>query len=134
MLNELNALNNDEQTKSNIENHQKEMMDMIENISKITEKEQEKGDKPGVQQLFNNGIISDIAKELTNELDLDKLDLGNPQNMNEAFSNIMGGAGGNNFFDLISKVKEVNPCVLILVKSPYNNLTLIFLKNLGWAL
>tara|TARA_B110000285_G_scaffold196831_1_gene228043 strand:- start:8 stop:907 length:900 start_codon:yes stop_codon:yes gene_type:complete len=106
MLNELNALNNDEQTKSNIENHQKEMMDMIENISKITEKEQEKGDKPGVQQLFNNGIISDIAKELTNELDLDKLDLGNPQNMNEAFSNIMGGAGGNNFFDLISKVGE----------------------------
>ena len=59
-----------------------------------------------VENLFNNGIISDIAKELTNELDLDKMDMGNPQNMNEAFSNIMGGGGGTNFFNLISKVGE----------------------------
>ena len=34
--------------------------------------------------------------------------MGNPQNMNEAFSNLMGGGGGgqNNFFNLVTKVGE----------------------------
>ena len=99
MLNELNS--NDEET---LKNHQKEMMDMIENMSKITD--ENRANNSEVEDLFNNGIISDIAKELTTELDLEKLDMGNPQNMNEAFSNIMGGGGGNNFFNLISKVGE----------------------------
>jgi len=80
------------------------MMDMINNMSKITDENRQ--NDTGVENLFNNGIISDIAKELTNELDLDKMDMGNPKNMNEAFSNIMGGGGGNNFFNLISKVGE----------------------------
>ena len=99
MLNELNS--KDEET---LKSHQKEMMDMIENMSKITD--ENRSNNSEVENLFNNGIISDIAKELTTELDLDKLDMGNPQNMNEAFSNIMGGGGGNNFFNLISKVGE----------------------------
>ena len=99
MLNELNS--NDEE---NLKKHQKEMMDMIENMSKITD--ENRANNSEVEDLFNNGIISDIAKELTTELDLDKLDMGNPQNMNEAFSNIMGGGGGQNFFNLISKVGE----------------------------
>ena len=99
MLNELNS--NDEE---NLKNHQQEMMDMINNMSKITD--ENRANNSEVEDLFNNGIISDIAKELTTELDLDKLDMGNPQNMNEAFSNIMGGGGGNNFFNLISKVGE----------------------------
>lgn len=99
MIKELNTENKD-----NLESHQNEMMDMINNMSKITD-DNRKNDS-GVDNLFNNGIISDIAKELTNELDLDKMDMGNPKNMNEAFSNIMGGGGGNNFFNLISKVGE----------------------------
>lgn len=99
MLNQLNS-NDDE----NLKKHQQEMMDMIENMSKITD--ENRSNNSEVEDLFNNGIISDIAKELTTELDLDKLDMGNPQNMNEAFSNIMGGGGGQNFFNLISKVGE----------------------------
>lgn len=99
MLNQLNS--NDEE---NLKKHQDEMMDMINNMSKITD--ENRANNSEVENLFNNGIISDIAKELTTELDLDKLDMGNPQNMNEAFSNIMGGGGGQNFFNLISKVGE----------------------------
>ena len=99
MLNQLNS--NDEE---NLKKHQEEMMDMINNMSKITD--ENRANNSEVEDLFNNGIISDIAKELTTELDLDKLDMGNPQNMNEAFSNIMGGGGGQNFFNLISKVGE----------------------------
>ena len=99
MLNELNTPNQDD-----FKQHQQEMMEMIENMSKITD--ENRATNSEVENLFNNGIISDIAKELTNELDLDKMDMGNPQNMNEAFSNIMGGGGGTNFFNLISKVGE----------------------------
>lgn len=102
MLNELNSTD-----RESLERHQKEMMDMINNMSQMTQDPNETAQpSPEVENLFNNGIISDIAKELTGELDLDKMDMGNPKNMNEAFSNIMGGGGGNNFFNLISKVGE----------------------------
>ena len=99
MLNELNTSDSE-----SLKNNQKEMMEMLENMSKITD--ENRSNSSEVEDLFNNGIISDIAKELTTELDLEKMDMGNPQNMNEAFSNIMGGGGGKNFFDLISKVGE----------------------------
>lgn len=99
MLNELNT-----PSQEDFKQNQQEMMEMIENMSKITD--ENRATNSEVENLFNNGIISDIAKELTNELDLDKMDMGNPQNMNEAFSNIMGGGGGTNFFNLISKVGE----------------------------
>lgn len=101
MLDELNSSDKETMAK-----HQKEMMDMINNMSQLKQDPEESKPSPEVENLFNNGIISDIAKELTGELDLDKMDMGNPKNMNEAFSNIMGGGGGNNFFNLISKVGE----------------------------
>ena len=101
----LDELNNSD--KESLEKHQKEMMEMMENMSQITQDPNEgEGVSPDVENLFNSGIISDIAKELTGELDLDNMNMGNPQNMNEAFSNIMGGGGGSNFFNLISKVGE----------------------------
>ena len=61
-----------------------------------------------MKNLFEGGIISDIAKELTGELDLNNLNIGEPKNMNEAFNNIMGGGqgGNNNFFNLINKFGE----------------------------
>ena len=55
--------------------------------------------------MFDNGIIGNIAKELTDELNLDDVDIGNPSNINEAFKNMMGG-GNNNFFNLVTKVGE----------------------------
>lgn len=100
----LDELNNSD--KESMAKHQKEMMDMINNMSQLNQDPEENKPSPEVENLFNNGIISDIAKELTGELDLEKMDMGNPKNMNEAFSNIMGGGGGNNFFNLISKVGE----------------------------
>tara|TARA_B100000768_G_C11228387_1_gene353920 strand:+ start:405 stop:1256 length:852 start_codon:yes stop_codon:yes gene_type:complete len=80
-----------------------EMKQMMENMSKITQNVKK---DENINDLFNNGIISDIAKELTNEIDISKMDVGEPKNMNEAFNNIMGGSGGNNFFDLINKVGQ----------------------------
>ncbi len=59
-----------------------------------------------MKNLFEGGIISDIAKELTTELDINNLNIGDPKNMNEAFANLMGGGGQNNFLNLITKVGE----------------------------
>ena len=99
---QLNDLNSDKET---MDKHQKEMMDMINNMSQMTQDPNENV-SPEMENLFNNGLISNIAKELTNELDLDKMDMGNPKNMNEAFGNLMGGNGNGNFFNLINKVGQ----------------------------
>ena len=85
-----------------------EMLNMLKNMSTMT---QDPDDIPETSEgemknLFEGGIISDIAQELTQELDLENLDMGNPKNMNEAFSNLMGGGGKNNFFNLVTKVGE----------------------------
>ena len=106
MLQEFNS-------ETDLKSKQKEMIDMIENMGKINTEQSnsdgeigEIGGIGGMEGLFNNGIISDIAKELTDELDLDKMNLGNPNNMNEAIGNLMGGEGGGNFFNLINKVGQ----------------------------
>ena len=99
MLNELNFNSGMGNTEMD------EMKQMMENMAKISQNV-DKHNEEGISDLFNNGIISDIAKELTNELDIDKMDVGDPKNMNEAFNNIMGGNGGSNFFDLINKVGQ----------------------------
>ena len=88
-----------------------EMLNMLKNMSSMTQDPNESlpdTSENEMKNLFDGGIISDIAQELTQELDLNNLDMGNPQNMNEAFSNLMGGGGGgqNNFFNLVTKVGE----------------------------
>lgn len=88
-----------------------EMLNMLKNMSSMTQDPNEsipETSESEMKNLFEGGIISDIAQELTQELDLNNLDMGNPQNMNEAFSNLMGGSGGgqNNFFNLVTKVGE----------------------------
>jgi hypothetical protein len=83
-----------------IENMKKEtvnMMDMLKNMTQTTPEPQENNP-------FQGGLINDIAKELTSELNLDNLNIGEPKNMNEAFNNLLGGNNGGNFLDLINKV------------------------------
>ena len=100
-------------SKFNSEAHESEndeMLNMLRNMSTLTQDPNENlpdTSENEMKNLFEGGIISDIAKELTNELDLENLDIGNPTNMNEAFSNLMGGgSGNNNFFNLVTKVGE----------------------------
>mgnify|MGYP001399722463 CR=1 FL=1 len=97
-----------EEMMKNIKNETDEMMNMFKNLSQI----EQNPDLPNTSEndmknLFEGGVISDIAKELTNELNLDNLDMGEPNNINEAFANLMGGGNGNKgFFDLVTKVGE----------------------------
>tara|TARA_B110000261_G_scaffold159359_1_gene197118 strand:- start:832 stop:1728 length:897 start_codon:yes stop_codon:yes gene_type:complete len=105
----LDNFNNDESEKlpnmENIKEETENMMEMLKNMTQITqnpeknEEETEKASNP-----FEGGLINDIAKELTGELNLDNLNIGDPKNMNEAFNNLLGGGNGGNFLDLINKV------------------------------
>ena len=95
---------------NDLKNDTEEMMNMLKNMSTLEQdpNEEQNTNDNDLSNLFDGGIISNIAKELTSELDLDKIDMGNPSNMNEAFSNLMGGGNGgqNNFFNLVTKVGE----------------------------
>ena len=85
-----------------VENMKKEtenMMDMLKNMTQTIPEPQNTENNS-----FQGGIINDIAKELTSELNLDNLNIGEPKNMNEAFNNLLGGNNGGNFLDLINKV------------------------------
>lgn len=101
--------NSENENKINLENMTNDMTEMLKNMSSLEQDPNSANNttEDEMSNLFEGGIISDIAKELTNELNLDNLDIGNPSNMNEAFSNLMGGGGGgNNFFNLVTKVGE----------------------------
>ena len=107
------AVKSVENSKESFDNGEEEMLSMLKNMSTLTQDPEESlpdTSENEMKNLFEGGIISDIAKELTTELDLENLDMGDPKNMNEAFANLMsgGGAGGgqNNFFNLITKVGE----------------------------
>lgn len=99
-------------TMNDLKNDTENMMNMLKNMSTLEQDpdgEENENSQGDLGNLFEGGIISDIAKELTNELNLDNLDIGNPSNMNEAFSNLMGGGNGGgqgNFFNLVTKVGE----------------------------
>lgn len=106
------AVKSVENNKESSDNGEDEMLSMLKNMSTLTQDPEESlpdTSESEMKNLFEGGIISDIAKELTTELDLENLDMGDPKNMNEAFANLMGGGGGggqNNFFNLITKVGE----------------------------
>ncbi len=93
----------------NIKEETENMMEMLKNMTQITQdsdnndntENKEDGANP-----FEGGLINDIAKELTSELNLDNLNIGEPKNMNEAFNNLLGGGNGGNFLNLINKVGE----------------------------
>lgn len=95
-----------------VQRETEEMMNMLKNMTELNQNQDDSADTSedtDMKNLFEGGIISDIAKELTGELDLNNLNIGEPKNMNEAFNNIMGGGGqggNNNFFNLINKVGE----------------------------
>ena len=97
-----------EEMMKNIKNETDEMMNMFKNLSQIEQNpDLPETSENDMKNLFEGGVISDIAKELTNELNLDNLDMGEPKNINEAFANLMGGGNGNKgFFDLVTKVGE----------------------------
>ena len=103
---EADTLPNMENLKEETEN----MMDMLKNMTQMTQDPEETTEQAQEQNQdsnpFSGGLINDIAKELTGELNLDNLNIGDPKNMNEAFSNLLGGGNGNNFLNLINKVGE----------------------------
>ena len=87
-----------EENEQNDEN--KELIDMIKNLS---EKKNNKLD----EDMINNGLIGSLAKELSEELNMEDLDLNideNTDNVNDVFTNLMSGDNPMKFMNLIQNV------------------------------
>jgi len=100
---------NSEGKLENLKEETENMMEMLQNMNQMKqdpEENPESTDNKNNANPFEGGLINDIAKELTNELNLDNLNIGEPQNMNEAFNNLLGGGNSGNFLNLINKVGE----------------------------
>jgi len=78
----------------------KELMDMIDNLSKKTDSINE--------DMIENGLIGNLAKELANDINLDdmniNLDESGDSNMGDIFSKLMGGDNPMKFMNLIQNV------------------------------
>ena len=78
----------------------KELLDMIENLSNKS------GDV--TEDMIENGLIGNLAKELANDINLDdmnlNLDEGGDSNMGDIFGKLMGGDNPMKFMNLIQNV------------------------------
>ena len=106
-----NFQNSEEFNMDNIKKETENMMEMLQNLSmndnSSTEDNNSSNENSNPLDNLAGGLIGDIAKELTEELNINESDIGEPRNMNEAFNNLLGGNGGQgNFLNIISKVGE----------------------------
>ena len=95
--------NNEEVTSQNEEDN--ELINMIKNLSES----QSNNTSPIDEDLLQNGLIGNLAKELAEDINLDSLGLNlneNPDNINDVFSNLMSGDNPMNFMNLIQNVGQ----------------------------
>ena len=95
--------NNEEVTSENEEDN--ELINMIKNLSES----QSNNTSPIDEDLLQNGLIGNLAKELAEDINLDSLGLNlneNPDNINDVFSNLMSGDNPMNFMNLIQNVGQ----------------------------
>ena len=104
---EANSNNEDNNTseKNIVENDENiELMNMIKNLS-----EKKTTDPKIDEELLNNGLIGNLAKELSVEINMDYLNLNldeNSDNINDIFTNLMSGDNPMKFMNLIQNVVQ----------------------------
>ena len=81
-------------------NEQSEMLAMLRNLSEV------RGKEPLQEELLENGLIGNLAKELADELSLDDLQMNmdNVENVDDVFKNIMSGDNPMKFMNLLQTV------------------------------
>ena len=79
---------------------QDEMLAMLRNLS------ENRNNEPLNEELLENGLIGNLAKELAGELSLDQLemDMENVENVEDVFKNIMSGDNPMKFMNLLQTV------------------------------
>ena len=90
-----------------IEEQDEQVLEMLKNLS---EKTKESGSSPELnEELINNGLIGNLAKELAEDINLDEFNLNideNSENVNDVFSNLISGDNPMKFMNLIQNVGQ----------------------------
>ena len=86
----------------NIDEENKEVFDMIQNLSKASENKID-------EDMINNGLIGNLAKELAEEINIDDMNLNldeKSDNVGDVFTNLMSGDNPMKFMNLIQNVGQ----------------------------
>ena len=78
-----------------------QVLEMLKNLSEKLENDDNNGIN---EELINNGLIGNLAKELTEDINLDEFNLNideNSENVNDVFSNLISGDNPMKFMNLI---------------------------------
>lgn len=98
--------NNEETENPELEDADKQVLDMIKNLSEKTKTE----NMPEInEELINNGLIGNLAKELAEDINLDDFNLNmdeNSENVTDVFSNLISGDNPMKFMNLIQNVGQ----------------------------
>ena len=91
---------------SEMEEADKQVLDMIKNLSEKTKPE----NMPEINEdLINNGLIGNLAKELAEDINLDDFNINmdeNSENVTDVFSNLISGDNPMKFMNLIQNVGQ----------------------------
>ena len=84
-----------------------QVLEMLKNLS---EKTKNSDDTPELnEELINNGLIGNLAKELAEDINLDEFNLNideSSENVNDVFSNLISGDNPMKFMNLIQNVGQ----------------------------
>ena len=96
--------NNDEDVTDDITDEDKDMIEMLKNLSQ----NQEKSENPLPESFFKDGMIGKLAEDLTKEINIDDLNLNmeNTNSVDDVFSNLMGNGNPMKFMNLLQKVGQ----------------------------
>lgn len=97
--NDTDNTNNNDNTNEDI-NEDDELLKMFKNLSEETKNEVLD------ENFIENGIIGKLANELTEELDLNNLNLENSENVSDVFTNLVSSENSLKFMDLIQNVGQ----------------------------
>lgn len=85
-----------------------QVLEMLKNLSEKTQETAEGGGEIN-EELINNGLIGNLAKELAEDINLDEFNLNideNSENVNDVFSNLISGDNPMKFMNLIQNVGQ----------------------------
>ena len=101
---------NDEEQDEDIDEENKEIYSMIKNLTEKQKQKTKEGPGPELNaEMFNNGLIGNLAKELAEDINIDEMDLGvnkDTDNVNDIFGKLMSGDNPMKFMNLIQNVGQ----------------------------
>jgi hypothetical protein len=106
LIENFKKVRNKEEIEEHTDDENKEIYNMIKNLS---EKQKSSENNPIDENILNNGLIGNLAKELAADINLDEMGLGidkDSDNVGDIFGKLMGGDNPMKFMNLIQNVGQ----------------------------